>query len=46
MRNAWHFWFAVNLVILVVCGNIALRCSPLKRALCLLVFQRLKGLRL
>ncbi|HAT7741722.1 TPA: DUF3265 domain-containing protein [Vibrio vulnificus] len=33
MRNAWHFWFAVNLVILVVCGNIALRCSPLKRAL-------------
>nr|WP_240310175.1 DUF3265 domain-containing protein [Vibrio cholerae] len=33
IRNAWHLWFAVNLVILVVCGNIVLRCSPLKRAL-------------
>nr|WP_240312162.1 DUF3265 domain-containing protein [Vibrio diabolicus] len=33
MRKAWHFWFAVNLVIWVVCGSIGLRCSPLKRAL-------------
>ncbi|TXN13653.1 DUF3265 domain-containing protein [Vibrio parahaemolyticus] len=33
MRNAWHLWFAVNLVFKVVCRNIALRCSPLKRAL-------------
>ncbi|MDG2850156.1 DUF3265 domain-containing protein [Vibrio parahaemolyticus] len=36
MRNAWHFWFAVNLVIKVVCGSIVLRCSPLKRALCVI----------
>nr|WP_242425488.1 DUF3265 domain-containing protein [Vibrio vulnificus] len=35
MRNAWHLWFAAHLVIYVVCGNIVLRCSPLKRALCL-----------
>ncbi|ELB2049389.1 DUF3265 domain-containing protein [Vibrio parahaemolyticus] len=34
IRNAWHLWFAVNLVIKVVCGSIVLRCSPLKRALC------------
>ncbi|ELV8804810.1 DUF3265 domain-containing protein [Vibrio vulnificus] len=33
IRNAWHLWFAVNLVIKVVCGSIVLRCSPLKRAL-------------
>ncbi|HAS8389326.1 TPA: DUF3265 domain-containing protein [Vibrio vulnificus] len=36
MRNAWHFQHALILVIKVVCGNIALRCSPLKRALCAL----------
>ncbi|MCG6312840.1 DUF3265 domain-containing protein [Vibrio vulnificus] len=36
IRNAWHLWFAANLVIKVVCRNIALRCSPLKRALCLI----------
>ncbi|HCE2343425.1 TPA: DUF3265 domain-containing protein [Vibrio parahaemolyticus] len=35
MRNAWHFQHALILVIKMVCGNIALRCSPLKRALCL-----------
>ncbi|HCH4679870.1 TPA: DUF3265 domain-containing protein [Vibrio parahaemolyticus] len=33
MRNAWHFYHALILVIKVVCGNIVLRCSPLKRAL-------------
>ncbi|HAT8544590.1 DUF3265 domain-containing protein [Vibrio vulnificus] len=33
IRNAWHFCHALILVINVVCGNIALRCSPLKRAL-------------
>ncbi|ELI6428522.1 DUF3265 domain-containing protein [Vibrio harveyi] len=33
MRNAWHFYYALILVIKVVCGNIVLRCSPLKRAL-------------
>ncbi|TOJ42036.1 hypothetical protein CGI38_23980 [Vibrio parahaemolyticus] len=36
IRNAWHFCHALILVIKVVCGNIALRCSPLKRALCIL----------
>nr|WP_238115997.1 DUF3265 domain-containing protein [Vibrio cincinnatiensis] len=34
IRNAWHFYCALILVIKVACGNIALRCSPLKRALC------------
>ncbi|EGQ9971503.1 DUF3265 domain-containing protein [Vibrio vulnificus] len=34
MRNAWHFYHALSLVISVVCRNSALRCSPLKRALC------------
>ncbi|ENM5799679.1 DUF3265 domain-containing protein [Vibrio mimicus] len=34
MRNAWHFYHALVLVFKVVCGNIVLRCSPLKRALC------------
>ncbi|HCG5600745.1 TPA: DUF3265 domain-containing protein [Vibrio parahaemolyticus] len=33
IRNAWYFHYALILVIKVVCGNIALRCSPLKRAL-------------
>ncbi|MDE1516028.1 DUF3265 domain-containing protein [Vibrio sp. dsl-7] len=33
IRNAWHFHYASILVIKVVCRNIALRCSPLKRAL-------------
>ncbi|EGR0693817.1 DUF3265 domain-containing protein [Vibrio parahaemolyticus] len=33
MRNAWHFYYALNLVIKVVCGGIVLRCSPLSRAL-------------
>ncbi|ELB2090446.1 DUF3265 domain-containing protein [Vibrio parahaemolyticus] len=37
IRNAWHFCYALILVIKVVCGNIVLRCSPLKRALCKLV---------
>ncbi|POC06731.1 DUF3265 domain-containing protein [Vibrio vulnificus] len=34
MRNAWHFYNALILVIKVVCGSSVLRCSPLKRALC------------
>ncbi|EID4381480.1 DUF3265 domain-containing protein [Vibrio parahaemolyticus] len=34
IRNAWHFYYAVILVIKVACGSIVLRCSPLKRALC------------
>nr|WP_230624057.1 DUF3265 domain-containing protein [Vibrio campbellii] len=33
MRNAWHFCYALILVIYVVCRNIVMRCSPLKRAL-------------
>ncbi|HCE2380003.1 TPA: DUF3265 domain-containing protein [Vibrio parahaemolyticus] len=33
IRNAWHFRYALIQVIKVVCGNIVLRCSPLKRAL-------------
>ncbi|EGQ7914566.1 DUF3265 domain-containing protein [Vibrio parahaemolyticus] len=33
IRNAWHFYHALVLVIKVVCGNIVSRCSPLKRAL-------------
>ncbi|HCE2054616.1 TPA: DUF3265 domain-containing protein [Vibrio parahaemolyticus] len=33
IRNAWHFYHALILVIKVVFGSIVLRCSPLKRAL-------------
>ncbi|HCZ9268046.1 TPA: DUF3265 domain-containing protein [Vibrio alginolyticus] len=33
IRNAWHFYHALILVIKVVCRNSVLRCSPLKRAL-------------
>nr|WP_081454233.1 DUF3265 domain-containing protein [Vibrio furnissii] len=33
IRNAWHFYHALILVIMVVCRIIVLRCSPLKRAL-------------
>ncbi|QKU80899.1 DUF3265 domain-containing protein [Vibrio cholerae] len=33
IRNAWHFYHALILVIKVVRGSIVLRCSPLKRAL-------------
>ncbi|PNH95954.1 hypothetical protein C1N32_13690 [Vibrio diazotrophicus] len=33
IRNAWHFYHALILVIKVVCIYIVLRCSPLKRAL-------------
>ncbi|HCE5300373.1 TPA: DUF3265 domain-containing protein [Vibrio parahaemolyticus] len=46
MRNAWHFYYALFLVIKVVCGNIVLRCSPLKRALCVLLPVCLIDLRL
>ncbi|EGR0790319.1 DUF3265 domain-containing protein [Vibrio vulnificus] len=34
IRNAWHFCYALILVIKVVCRHTVLRCSPLKRALC------------
>ncbi|ELB2899406.1 DUF3265 domain-containing protein [Vibrio alginolyticus] len=34
MRNAWHFYYALVLVIKVVCAAFVLRCSPLNRALC------------
>ncbi|EKO3594216.1 DUF3265 domain-containing protein [Vibrio metschnikovii] len=40
MRNAWHFCHALILVIKVACGNIVLRCSPLKRALCFIEPQQ------
>ncbi|MEA5295178.1 hypothetical protein, partial [Vibrio parahaemolyticus] len=33
IRNAWHFYHALILVIKVACGSTVLRCSPLKRAL-------------
>ncbi|NOI12346.1 DUF3265 domain-containing protein [Vibrio alginolyticus] len=33
IRNAWHFYYALILVIKVVCGGSVLRCSPLSRAL-------------
>ncbi|EMW8524279.1 DUF3265 domain-containing protein [Vibrio parahaemolyticus] len=42
MRNAWHFYHALILVIKVVCGSIALRCSPLKRALAVMELAILK----
>ncbi|MBT0082769.1 DUF3265 domain-containing protein, partial [Vibrio alginolyticus] len=33
MRNAWHFYYALNLVFKVVAATSALRCSPLNMAL-------------
>ncbi|EKZ8663581.1 DUF3265 domain-containing protein [Vibrio alginolyticus] len=34
IRNAWHFYYALNLVVKVWCTEAAvLRCSPLSRAL-------------
>ncbi|EGQ7878284.1 DUF3265 domain-containing protein [Vibrio parahaemolyticus] len=33
IRNAWHFHYALVLVIKVVCGASVLRCSHLNRAL-------------
>ncbi|HAS8544116.1 TPA: DUF3265 domain-containing protein [Vibrio vulnificus] len=33
IRNAWHFQHAVGFVIKLVCGNFAVHCSPLSRAL-------------
>ncbi|ENO8976133.1 DUF3265 domain-containing protein [Vibrio parahaemolyticus] len=44
IRNAWHFYHALISVIKVACGNIVLRCSPLKRALALGWNQRAKVL--
>ncbi|MBE3762033.1 DUF3265 domain-containing protein, partial [Vibrio parahaemolyticus] len=43
IRNAWHFYYALNLVIKVVCGGIVLRCSPLSRALALKFLVRLRS---
>ncbi|TOB15010.1 DUF3265 domain-containing protein [Vibrio parahaemolyticus] len=37
IRHAWHFYYALVLVIKVVCGNIVLRASHLNWALGLLV---------
>ncbi|MCG6519710.1 DUF3265 domain-containing protein [Vibrio parahaemolyticus] len=34
IRNAWHFHYALNLVIKVVAAAFVLRCPPLSRALC------------
>ncbi|HBC3370732.1 TPA: DUF3265 domain-containing protein [Vibrio vulnificus] len=34
IRNAWHFYYALRLVIKVACGNIVMACSHLNRALC------------
>ncbi|ELY1990537.1 DUF3265 domain-containing protein, partial [Vibrio harveyi] len=34
IRNAWHYYYALVLVIKVVCATSVLRCSPLNRALC------------
>ncbi|ELI6427321.1 DUF3265 domain-containing protein [Vibrio harveyi] len=33
IRNAWHFQYALILVIKVVCGGLGIRCSHLNRAL-------------
>ncbi|HCG7973358.1 TPA: DUF3265 domain-containing protein [Vibrio parahaemolyticus] len=33
IRNAWHFYYALNLVIKVVAATSVLRCSPLNMAL-------------
>ncbi|WP_345790267.1 hypothetical protein [Motilimonas cestriensis] len=33
IRNAWHFYYALNLVIKVVAATSVLRCSPLGSAL-------------
>ncbi|MCF7497533.1 DUF3265 domain-containing protein [Vibrio sp. L5-1] len=29
IRITWHFYYALVLVVKVVCGNIVFRCSPL-----------------
>ncbi|HCG9740591.1 TPA: DUF3265 domain-containing protein [Vibrio parahaemolyticus] len=34
IRHAWHFYYALVLVIKVVCGSIVLRASHLNWALC------------
>ncbi|EDN58105.1 conserved hypothetical protein [Vibrio antiquarius] len=36
IRNAWHFYYALVLVIKVAVATSVLRCSHLNRALCLL----------
>ncbi|EGQ9824062.1 DUF3265 domain-containing protein [Vibrio parahaemolyticus] len=33
IRNAWHFYYALNIVIKVVCGGFCIGCSHLNRAL-------------
>ncbi|TNZ99158.1 hypothetical protein CGK24_17000 [Vibrio parahaemolyticus] len=42
IRHAWHFYYALVLVIKVVCGSIVLRASHLNWALALGWHQRLK----
>ncbi|HDY7946341.1 TPA: DUF3265 domain-containing protein [Vibrio vulnificus] len=40
IRNAWHFYYALGLVVKVVCGNIGI---ALLRALCISVSFRVLG---
>ncbi|TOJ33800.1 hypothetical protein CGI39_23815 [Vibrio parahaemolyticus] len=42
IRHAWHFYYALILVVKVVCGSIVLRASHLNWALALGWLQRLK----
>ncbi|MCC3836584.1 DUF3265 domain-containing protein [Vibrio parahaemolyticus] len=42
IRHAWHFYYALVLVIKVVCGSIVLRASHLNWALALGWYQSLK----
>ncbi|TOC01877.1 DUF3265 domain-containing protein [Vibrio parahaemolyticus] len=40
IRHAWHFYYALVLVIKVVCGSIVLRASHLNWALCIRVIRK------
>ncbi|MBM5055149.1 DUF3265 domain-containing protein [Vibrio parahaemolyticus] len=35
IRHAWHFWYALVLVVKVVCGSTVLHASHLNWALCI-----------
>ncbi len=39
IRNAWHFYYALVLVIKVVCGSLGIAWLTLNRALCTSVFR-------
>ncbi|EHR4996437.1 DUF3265 domain-containing protein [Vibrio parahaemolyticus] len=45
IRHAWHFYYALVLVIKVVCGSIVLRASHLNWALYAFKFQTIIGLK-